>query len=176
MRLLLAILPLIGFGQTPKDFVSTYYPMAVEIGNRHGIAPEAILTQAALESGWGKNAKGNNFFGIKGPGQLLKTHEYHRSTTVTYPHIFSIRETPLGYRYDVLDHFRCYDDPCDAFEDYALVVKRLGKNHCEPKKFFKSLHKYATNPEYHTLLLKVYSIVKKQIKSQCLSSGGLYTR
>lgn len=171
MRLLLILLPFIGFGQSPAEFVATYYPIAVDVGGRHGIAPEAILTQAALESGWGKSIKGNNLFGVKGPGQLLKTHEYHSTTTVRYPHIFSIKETELGYRYEVLDHFRCYDDPAAAFEEYALVVKRLGKHHCEPKKFFKSLNKYATNPRYYSLLLKVYKIVTKQIKEQCLSGS-----
>lgn len=37
--------------------------------------PELVAAQWALESGWGKHAPGNNFFGLKGPGQLLDTKE-----------------------------------------------------------------------------------------------------
>lgn len=170
MRFLLLFLALPSMGQTPKDFVSTYYPLAVEVGNRHGVHPEIILTQAALESGWGRSAQGNNFFGVKGRGQLLKTHEYHKSTKVSYPHIFSITETSKGYRYVILDHFKCYEDPEDAFEDFVAVAKRLGKYHCSPKKYFKSLTVYATNPHYYSLLLKVHRIVKQQIKEQCLNT------
>jgi flagellar protein FlgJ len=168
MKLLALLLSFPLWGQSPKDFVAAYYPLAVEVGDRHGVHPEIILTQAALESGWGKNSQGNNFFGIKGRGQLLRTHEYHRTTTVTYPHIFSITETPKGYRYVILDHFKCYDDPLYAFEDFVRVAKKLGKHHCSPKKYFRSLEKYATNPAYHSLLLKVHKIVKQQIKEQCL--------
>lgn len=155
------------FGQA-ADFVSEHYATAVDVGARHGIAPEIILTQAALESGWGKNVNGNNFFGIKGRGQLLRTAEYHKTTKVDYPHIFSITETPLGYKYVILDHFKCYDTVEEAFEDFALVAKRLGKFHCTPKKYYKSLTRYATNPRYYTLLLKVHKIVEKHIKAKCL--------
>jgi flagellar protein FlgJ len=153
----------------PECFINTYYTTAVEVGNRYGIAPEIILTQAALESSWGRRAVGNNFFGIKGPGQLCKTTEYHKVTTKKYPHIFSITETRLGYKYVILDHFRCYDTAYDSFADFALVAKRLGKYHCNPIKYYKSLSTYATHPGYSTLLIKVHRMVVKEIKRQCLA-------
>lgn len=152
----------------PECFVSTYYSTAVEVGNRYGIAPEIILTQAALESSWGRRAVGNNFFGIKGPGQLCKTTEYHKVTTKKYPHIFSITETRLGYKYVILDHFRCYDTAYDSFADFAVVAKRLGKYHCNPIRYYKSLTTYATHPGYSSLLIKVHRMVVTEIKKQCL--------
>lgn len=157
----------LAFGQ-PAEFVANYYPIAKLIGERYGVAPEVILTQAALETGWGKNVKGNNFFGLKGRGQLCRTTEYHSTTSVKYPHIFSIKETTKGYKYVVLDHFRCYDYPIDSFEDYAILVKKIGKNHCSPYKFYRSLETYATNPSYYKLLVKVHKMVVENIKQQCL--------
>ncbi len=153
----------------PECFISTYYTTAVEVGNKYGIAPEIILTQAALESSWGRRAVGNNFFGIKGPGQLCRTTEYHKVTTKKYPHIFSITETKLGYKYVILDHFRCYDTAYDSFSDFAVVAKRLGKYPCNPVRYYKSLTTYATHPGYSSLLIKVHHMVVKEIKRQCLA-------
>ena len=46
---------------TPKEFVAWIYPAAERIGE---ISPLFVTAQAALESGWGKSAIGNNLFGI----------------------------------------------------------------------------------------------------------------
>lgn len=50
---------------TPKEFVNTYKESAFMVEKQTGIPAIAILAQAALESGWGKKAIGNNLFGIK---------------------------------------------------------------------------------------------------------------
>ena len=46
---------------TVKDFVKWIYPQARKMGE---INPVFVTAQAALESGWGKSAIGNNLFGI----------------------------------------------------------------------------------------------------------------
>jgi len=50
---------------TPKEFIKKFYPFAKEVEQETEIPALAIMAQAALESGWGKSAIGNNLFGIK---------------------------------------------------------------------------------------------------------------
>ena len=63
---------------TVKDFVKWIYPQARKMGE---INPVFVTAQAALESGWGKSAIGNNLFGItkgsswKGAVRLVTTTE-----------------------------------------------------------------------------------------------------
>src|SRR5690606_40882563 len=52
-----------------------------------GVDPRIIIAQAAIETGWGAHAPGNNFFGIKshgkGGGQTLTTQEVVNGKRVT---------------------------------------------------------------------------------------------
>ena len=50
---------------TPKEFVKKYHPFALETERKTGIDARFTLAQAALETGWGKSAPGNMFFGVK---------------------------------------------------------------------------------------------------------------
>lgn len=50
---------------TIESFTKKYGKMAFDTGKKYGIPYEAILAQAALESGWGQSAPGHNYFGIK---------------------------------------------------------------------------------------------------------------
>lgn len=51
-------------GITPTIFIKKYWPEAVADYKRTGISPLFTITQAGLESGWGRSAPGYNFFGI----------------------------------------------------------------------------------------------------------------
>lgn len=83
------------------EFVNALLPAAIEESKRTGVDPRIIVAQAAQETGWGKNAPGNNFFGIKshgkGGGQSLNTHEYVD-----------------GKRVNVKDSFRTFGSPDDT--------------------------------------------------------------
>lgn len=64
--------PSASLGHTPQEFVSSLASAAGQAGEALGVDPEAIIAQAALETGWGqrmpRNADGtssNNLFGIK---------------------------------------------------------------------------------------------------------------
>ena len=46
-------------------FKEKYLPYAMESERKTGLSAIFILAQAALETGWGKHAPGNMFFGIK---------------------------------------------------------------------------------------------------------------
>lgn len=165
----------------PKEFVKNYYPFAKESEVKTGISAIAILAQAALESGWGKAAPGNMFFGIKdtdginGNEQLLTTTEYSRSANLKFPVILSvtpvIRNGQKWFKYRVKDYFRKYDTPEQCFTDHSnffIKNKRyakalLVKN--DPYKFIEEIAKagYATAPDYGSVLKDIAKIIEQNI-------------
>lgn len=166
---------------TPKLFVQTYYPHALEVQKRTGISAVAILTQAALESAWGKVAPGFMFFGVKdtdginGNEQLLTTTEYSSRANLKFPVILSItpvlRNERKMFKYKVKDYFRKYKTPEDCFNDHAQFFfknKRYSealKFKGEPNRFFEEIAKagYATDPNYAATLKAVSKTILKHI-------------
>lgn len=92
-----------------QKFIDTLLPAAIEHGQRIGVDPRIIVAQAAQETGWGKSAPGNNFFGIKshgqGGGQNLTTHEVIN-----------------GQRVKINDSFRTFSSPQDSVAGYADFI------------------------------------------------------
>ncbi|WP_345770903.1 glycoside hydrolase family 73 protein [Brucella intermedia] len=92
-----------------QKFIDTLLPAAIEHGQRIGVDPRIIVAQAAQETGWGKSAPGNNFFGIKshgqGGGQNLTTHEVIN-----------------GQRVKINDSFRTFASPQDSVAGYADFI------------------------------------------------------
>lgn len=88
------------------EFVNALLPAAIEESKRTGIDPRIIVAQAAQETGWGRSAPGNNFFGIKshgkGGGQNLTTHEVIN-----------------GRRVKINDSFRTFNSPADSVRGYG---------------------------------------------------------
>jgi len=150
-------------------------PYAIEAENSTGMPAVAILAQAALESGWGKYAHGNMYFGIKaknwtGKKQLITTTEYHKTDTVKYPEIISITKLPNGkFKYRVKDWFRAYDSPADSFADHAnLIVKvpryaKAVEHNDDAMRFVEEIAKagYATDPNYVEKLKSLIVTIKK---------------
>jgi len=165
----------------PKDFVKAYLPFAKQTEEKTGISAIVTLAQAALESGWGKAAPGNMFFGVKdmdgvnGNEQLITTTEYSRSANLKFPVIVSI--TPVikngqkYFKYIVKDYFRKYETPEECFTDHckffltnpryakALTVKEY------PYKFAEEIAAagYATAPDYAKVLKSMCDSVKRWI-------------
>ncbi len=163
----------------PSDFVNAYGPFARQTEAKTGISAVAILAQAALESGWGKSAPGNMFFGVKdtdginGNEQLLVTTEYSRRADLKFPEIISItpivRNGQKWFKYIVKDYFRKYDTPEACFTDHtrfffdnpryaaALAVKS------DPYQFIDEIAKagYATAPDYAPMLKSVAHMIEK---------------
>lgn len=166
---------------TSKEFVKSFYPHARIVQDKTGISAVAILAQAALESGWGKFAPGNMFFGVKdtdgvnGNEQLLTTTEYHTSVNVKYPVVISITPTVKNgrklFKYKVKDYFRKYNTPADCFNDHAQFFfknKRYAKAllvKSDPMKFIDEIAKagYATAPDYSKLLKSVANSISKHL-------------
>lgn len=94
------------FSGSQQEFVDMLMPYAVEASQRTGVDPRIIVAQAAQETGWGRSAPGNNFFGIKshgkGGGQTFTTHEVID-----------------GKRVKLRDSFRRFENPGDSVAGYA---------------------------------------------------------
>ncbi|WP_116790144.1 glycoside hydrolase family 73 protein [Flavobacterium psychrotrophum] len=166
---------------TQSEFVNQYLPYARQTEAKTGISAIAILAQAALESGWGKAAPGNMFFGVKdtdginGNEQLLTTTEYSRRADLKFPHIISV--TPIVrngvkmFRYKVKDYFRKYDSPEECFTDHARFFLK-NKRYTEaltvkhnPYLFIDAISKagYATAPNYSGTLKAVAKTIDNLI-------------
>lgn len=164
---------------TVKQFVQAYLPFAHQTEKKTGISALAILAQAAVESGWGKVAPGNMFFGIKdtdginGNEQLLTTTEYTR--TAKNPMPVAISSTPVirngvkMFKHVGKDYFRKYNTPEESFSDHAKFFfqnKRYEKAllvKSDPYKFIDAIAAagYATAPNYATVLKDVVKSIAR---------------
>ena len=93
---------------TPEEFFARMLPYARKVSERTGIDPRVIIAQAALETGYGKSAPNNNYFGIKSTGQggqTLPTTEYVNGKPVQMD-----------------QSFRTYGDMGQSAEDYGSFI------------------------------------------------------
>lgn len=130
------------FDGNRETFVSSLMPSAIEASQRTGVDPRIIVAQAAQETGWGKHAPGNNYFGIKshgkGGGSNLATTEYVNGKPVR-----------------VNDSFRGYASPEDSVRGYAdfLLENPRYRSMMEAQGLDAQLQAlgksgYATDPNY----------------------------
>ena len=170
----------------PTDFVIKYYPFAAKTEINTGINLVAILAQAALESGWGENAPGNMFFGIKadknwkGLRQLLTTFEYFNDDKQGYrfPEVISITPKNNRYLYTVKDYFRAYETPEGSFNDHAdfffknsRYSEALKVKH-DYKLFIQEIAKagYATATSYADTLISIADSIQNIIENNNLEA------
>ena len=164
------------------SFIQKYRDDAECIQEQEGIHWIAVLSQAALESGWGAHVVGNMFFGIKdtdginGNEQLITTTEYSTNPNLKFPEILSkvqvVRNGKKMWKYTVKDYFRKFETPFDAFLHHVAFLKenkRYAKAwavRADYNKFFDELAKagYATDPNYCETLKAVSKSILKRIK------------
>lgn len=146
----------------PAEFIARLRPQAEDAARRLGVPAEALLAQAALETGWGKAVMhksgggiSHNLFGIKadsrwdGERVTVRTLEYRD-----------------GVAMKVRADFRAYDNFADSFSDYADFVsgnaryRKALQAADDPKAYFEALQEagYATDPNYAR---KVMSILER---------------
>ena len=163
----------------PNEFVVKYLEYAQDSEAYTGISSVFTLAQAALESGWGEKAIGNNFFGVKAnrttpmnKKQLITTKEVLKTNSAYFPEIFSIKRRADGkYDYVVKDWFRKYDTPEECFTDHANFFfenKKYSKAleySSDPYKFAKEIAKagYATAPNYAEVLVSVIKTIERNM-------------
>ena len=166
----------------PKDFIQKYLPEAQ--ANSFGLDPYIVLTQAALESGWGEHAPGFAFFGVKdtdgvnGNEQLLSTTEISRYSNLTpekvgLATISKIEPTTInGQKYFIYygkGYFRKYSSAKECFDDHINFFIKNGRyakawaHRSDAVQFFKDISEagYATAPNYAEALINTYNAIKK---------------
>ncbi len=89
-------------------FIQNMSPEARTAAQATGLDPRVVLAQTALETGFGKSAPGNNYFGVKGPGQVLGTQEADAS----------------GNLVPTQDSFRIYPNAQASTQGYIDVMKQ----------------------------------------------------
>jgi flagellar protein FlgJ len=137
---------------SPQAFVEGLKAEAQATAAQLGLAPQGLLAQAALESGWGKHvihdgagSNSHNLFGIKAG------KDWEGATVA----IASV-EVSGGVVGRQVSNFKRYDSYRQAFDDYARLLQsneryqsvlQAGDNTAD---FAKSLGEsgYATDPEY----------------------------
>lgn len=159
---------------TVKEFKDWLMPGATAIENKYGIPALFDIAQAALESGWGRSAIGNNIYGIKALGkwtgkkQLVTTTEYHDNQLFKYPEIISITPLPNGrFKYLVKDWFRDYDTIEQCLEDHARILlqpryKNAFNFKDDPNLFAVEIEKggYATAPGYAKTIQRIIKMLQ----------------
>jgi flagellar protein FlgJ len=150
--------------ETPEDFIHAMYGHANAAAKKLGVAPEALIAQAALETGWGNkvihHADGKssfNLFGIKADARWQG-----KITEVETLEYFS--EVPIK----VSAKFRSYNSYAESFADYTNFIQTNARyqNATEnPQHYPRALQQagYATDPQYAE---KIESIMYR------LSSGS----
>lgn len=134
------------------NFVDTFMPLAESAAAELGIDPRIIVAQAALESGWGKSAPNNNYFGIKSHGRGLGAN-------------LATNEVIDGKTVRVNDSFRTYQSPEESIKGYVQFLKEnpryremLQADGLEAQIAALGRSGYATDPKYAQ---KITSIVEQ---------------
>lgn len=137
---------------TPEGFIDALRPAAEKAAAHLNLPPEALLAQAALETGWGRHvmrrpdgSSSYNLFGIKadarwdGDRVSVSTLEYRD-----------------GVAMRTQADFRAYGSWEESFQDYVRFIEenpRYGdalRTDGDSQRYFEQLQKagYATDPEY----------------------------
>lgn len=141
--------------QSPEEFIEMIGPYAKDAAEKLGIPHEAILAQAALETGWGKHGithdngmSARNYFGIKADSRWQG--DTVDITTTEYRQGVAAKETAS---------FRSYPSIAAAFDDYVDFLTNSPRYAAAISKTSQSmqandwghyLHEsgYATDPNY----------------------------
>ena len=142
-----------------RDFHAAVAGHAEEASRATGIPAKFLISQAALESGWGRHeivavdgSRSHNMFGIKATaGWNGKVVE---SMTTEYVN---------GVPQRRLEKFRAYDSYADGFSDYASMLRnnpryqRVLANAQDASSFAQGLQRagYATDPHYADKLSRI---------------------
>jgi peptidoglycan hydrolase FlgJ len=154
---------------TPENFVEKLRPAAERVARQLGVDSRVLLSQSALETGWGQKvlqcADGSssfNFFNIK-------ADDNWSGAVVTVPTI----EYQDGVAVREYAKFRAYGSPEESFADYAKLIaenpRYQNAMQCadDPRAYVHALAKsgYATDPHYAQKVLAV-------LDSEHITGGG----
>jgi flagellar protein FlgJ len=155
------------------SFVRSLEPLAQSAGQSLGVAPDTLIAQAALETGWGRsmptdsNGRSSaNLFGVKA-GESWRGASVQATTTEYDQGIPS--STPAA--------FRSYDDTAQSVGDYVSLLQTspryagaLGTG-SDVHAFASGLQRggYATDPDYVNKLVATVATLR-QLRAAGLKS------
>lgn len=135
----------------PQDFLDKIVPAAQACQRMTGIPCSFTVAQAALESGWGERALGNNLFGIK-------ADKAWKGAVVP----FATHEVVNGKRIAITDNFRAYSTWGGSIADHAEFFRKNPRYAACFKEttgpgWCRAVAKagYATDPGYAALLISI---------------------
>lgn len=145
--------------RTPAAFVQSIWKMAERAAGELGTAPEVLIAQAALESGWGRSTPAfadgrstHNLFGIKadsrwdGPSAEITTSEFR--------HGVMLQERAAFRAYESMEH---------SFNDYVQFLRDNPRYHDvltagpSAQRYAEALRHagYATDPDYADKMTRI---------------------
>ena len=145
--------------KSPEEFTQHILPYAEKAAKELGVSPIVLVSQAALETGWGKavtrhqdGSSSYNLFNIKADDRWDGKRVV--KSTLEYEHGIAKYEKAS---------FRAYDSYADSFDDYVDFLRtntRYGdalRHNGDNQLFIKDLHKagYATDPNYADKILDI---------------------
>lgn len=145
--------------RSPEDFVEQLWPLAQKAADKLGTTADVILSQAALETGWGryvlKDNEGQssfNLFNIKADSRW--DGDFVAKNALEYRNGKPVTEQ---------SRFRSYDDYQQSFDDYVSFLqsqpryKDALRHVGRPETFVEKLHEagYATDPQYANKIKRI---------------------
>ncbi|MGR3741288.1 glycoside hydrolase family 73 protein [Companilactobacillus sp. DQM5] len=143
--------------QKRNEFIDKISPYAITLKKQYGILPSITISQAIVESNWGKSVLArdyNNFFGVKG-------------TDPTNTKVLYTKEFVNGKWIEIHGRFRVYSDYKDSMKDHAVLLANgtswnprqyhdvLAAQDYVDATFALQTDGYATDPTYTKKLLKI---------------------
>ncbi|MGN0902687.1 MAG: glucosaminidase domain-containing protein [Succinivibrio sp.] len=136
-----------------QEFVDKMMPYAIKAVEGLGFNPLVLVTQAALETGWGKHVPdNNNYYGIKAGSSW--SGESSRQATKEYVDGRIVNE---------VSSFRKYSDVLESMKDYLKFIndnpryQNAASKSYSPDEYFEEIQRagYATDPDYADKLKKI---------------------
>lgn len=142
--------------QSESDqFIATMVPHAQDSEREYGVPAAIALAQATQETGYGRYAPGNNYFGVKCHNQSspVEVTCENRKTT----------EWVDGQQVEATEPFRSYASMADSVTDYAAFLKQNSRyapafaTNGDADAFARALQAagYATDPTYADSLISL---------------------
>ncbi len=143
-----------------EDFVNQLRPYAEKAAKELNVDANLLLSQAALETGWGKSIikssdgdSSNNLFNIKADNSWRGKQEQ-----------VSTIEFKEGKANKEMAGFRSYASYQDSFDDYVDFIKTNPRYKSalklaqQPEQYIHELQQagYATDPDYASKVMKIY--------------------
>ena len=148
---------------SPEAFTRELWPHAVDAAAQLGVAPEVLVAQSALETGWGKKviqqqtgASSFNLFGIKADHRWQGEH---------------VTVDTLEFRDGIAQRekadFRAYTSIAESMQDYVNFLQnnpryeRALQNSADAGSYLHELQRagYSTDPEYAS---KIKAIIVRE--------------